>query len=143
MNLTTKAQIAIEAPLGEVWNALINPEIISKYMLDTTVVSNWQQGGDIKWKGQWKGKAYEDKGKIVQIVPQKLLQYTHFSPLTGKADAPENYHTVTIELESKNHQTLVSLSQNNNRTEEEKEHSEKNWQMMLEQMKKIVEEELP
>ena len=60
---------------------------------------------------------------ILQIEPRRILQYTHFSPLSGLADSPENYHTVTIGLSAKNGATTVSLSQDNNATEQEREHS--------------------
>lgn len=52
---------------------------------------------------------------------------------------PENYHTVTIELSGEGAQTTVKLSQDNNATEEAREHSEKNWQMMLDGLKKLLE----
>ncbi|HKB87622.1 MAG TPA: SRPBCC domain-containing protein, partial [Ignavibacteriaceae bacterium] len=60
-------------------------------------------------------------------------------PLAGHPDKEENYHTVTVELKAQGGGTKVSLSQDKNRTEEEMEHSEKNWQMMLEGLKKLLE----
>jgi hypothetical protein len=30
-------------------------------MFGTTVNSEWREGAPITWKGDWKGKAYEDK----------------------------------------------------------------------------------
>lgn len=139
-NLIAKAETIINASTSAVWNGLTNADTIKKYMFGTTVVSDWKEGSSIVWKGEWKGKPYEDKGKIVQMVPLKLLEYTHFSPLTGQADLPENYHTVTIELADQHGQTMVSLSQNNNRSEEEKKHSEQNWSAMLHQLKQVLED---
>ena len=109
-------------------------------MFGTTVTSDWKPGSPITWKGEWQGKAYEDKGVIKQIKAVKILQYTHFSPLTGLPDIAENYHLVTIELLPKGNQTHVSLSQDKNATEEAQKHSEKNWSMMLASLKKILEE---
>lgn len=140
-NLIATAQTTINADTKKVWDALTSPDTIKKYMFGTTAVSDWREGSNIIWKGEWKGKSYEDKGKIVKSKPERLLQYTHFSPLTGQPDIPENYHTVTIELENKNGQTQISLSQDNNHSEEEQQHSVENWKMMLEQMKKVVEEQ--
>lgn len=140
MSLVATASTTINADSETVWNALTNPDVIKQYMFNTTVVSDWKEGSSITWKGEWKGKPYEDKGKIIKLITGKLLQYTHFSPMTGQPDIPENYHTVTIELENKNGQTQLFLSQDNNKSEEEQEHSKKNWQMMVEQMKKVVEE---
>jgi len=52
---------------------------------------------------------------------------------------PENYHTVTVELSENGNQTVVSLSQDNNETEQAREHSEKNWRIMLNGLKKFLE----
>ena len=138
--LIAKALITINAPIRKVWEALVNPEKIKQYMFGTTVVSDWKQGSSIVWKGEWQGKKYEDKGMILKIEKDRILQYSHFSPIAGMPDLPENYHTVTIELSSDEAKTVVSLSQDNNPTEEAREHSEKNWKMMLDVLKKLLEE---
>src|SRR5205807_9908914 len=52
----------------------------------------------ITWKGEWQGKTYEDKGTVLAVEPNKLLRITHWSPMGGSEDKPENYHTVTYEL---------------------------------------------
>ena len=137
--MIAKASTTIDAPAAKVWAALVTPASIRQYMFGTNVESDWKQGSAITWKGEWQGKAYEDKGVIQKIEPPRVLQYTHYSPLAGLPDEPENYHTVTIELSGEGSQTNVALSQDNNPTEEAREHSEKNWQMMLEGLKKFVE----
>jgi len=114
--------------------------MIKKYMFGTTVISDWKEGSKIIWKGEWEGKTYEDKGKILRFEPKKSLQYSHFSPLSDLHDNPENYHIVTIELEEKDKQTIVTLTQTNNADEKTKDHSEKNWKMMLASLKKLLEE---
>jgi len=137
--LIAKASISINAPAAKVWNALTNPEVIKQYMFGTTVISDWLKGSQIVWKGAWQGKKYEDKGVILKLKPERLIQYSHFNPLSGKPDLPENYHTVTIKLTTDEAGTAVSLSQDNNETEEAREHSEKNWKMMLDALKKLLE----
>jgi uncharacterized protein YndB with AHSA1/START domain len=134
-----KASTTINAPTARVWDALINPTSIKQYMFGTNVTSDWKKGSRISWKGEWEGKAYEDKGVILQIEPQRKLQYTHFSPLAGLPDKPENYHTVTIELTGKGTQTVVALMQDKNANQKEREHSEKNWATMLAGLKKFLE----
>jgi uncharacterized protein YndB with AHSA1/START domain len=134
-----ESSITIDAPREEIWDALVRPEAVKQYMFGTTVVSDWQEGSRITWKGDWKGASYEDKGVILKVEPGRTLQYTHFSPLSGLPDTPENYHTVTIELSGQGDQTRVELSQDNNLTAEERKHSEENWRMMLAGLKKYVE----
>jgi len=137
--LVAAVSVKVNAPLEKVWDALINPEMIRQYMFGTTVVSDWKVGSSITWKGVWKEKPYEDKGEIIKIEPQQTLQYSHYSPLAGLPDAPENYHTLTYELSEAENEVLVRLSQDNNKDEKAKAHSTEMWQKLLEELKKVLE----
>ncbi len=139
MNLISKASIIIHAPEAKVWEALVDPKAIRQYMFGTTVFSEWRKGSPIVWKGEWQGKAYEDKGMILALEPGRRLCYSHYSPLSGLPDRPESYHTVTVDLSAQGEQTQVALEQDHNASEEERAHSEKNWEMMLAALKKYVE----
>ena len=138
-DIIARVSTTIDAPATKVWEALVTPKIIKKYMFGTDVVSDFKVGSPIKWKGEWEGKSYEDKGEIREFTPNRLLQYTQFSPLTGQKDIAENYHIVTIVLVEKDGKTNVTLTQDNNPTDKAREHSEKNWRGMLEGLKKVVE----
>jgi uncharacterized protein YndB with AHSA1/START domain len=138
-NLIAVASIDINASNADVWKALVDPEAIKQYMFGTNAVSNWKAGSPIVWRGEWQGKPYEDKGVILRFNPNHTLQYSHFSPLSGLPDKPENYHTVTVELSGGEMQTHVTLSQDHNSTEDERKHSVENWEMMLVALKKFVE----
>ena len=135
--LIAKASTTIQAPVAKVWGALVNPATIKQYMFGTNVVSDWKKGSPITWKGEWEGKKYEDKGVILDVQPQRKLAYTHFSRCPAFPNA-EIFRTVTIGS-PKGTQTLVSLSQDNNANEKEREHSQKNWEMMLSGLKKLLE----
>jgi uncharacterized protein YndB with AHSA1/START domain len=137
--LVANASITIDAPKDKVWDALVDPKAIKQYMFGTDLSSDFREGSPITWKGEWQGRAYEDKGTVLQVKPGEVLQYTHFSPFAGLPDKPENYHTVTINLSPDGDGTRVSLSQDNNPTEEEKKHSEDNWKMMLSKLKEFLE----
>jgi uncharacterized protein YndB with AHSA1/START domain len=134
-----KQSITIHAPVAEVWDALVNPETIKQYMFGTEVVTDWKEGSPILYKGTWEGKAFEDKGQVIKVEPEKLLVTTHWSPLSGTADSPENYHTVRYELTAEGDKTQITLTQDNNASEEEKNHSKQNWKMMLDGLKKLLE----
>jgi uncharacterized protein YndB with AHSA1/START domain len=138
-DFVAKVSVTTNAPLAQVWDALVNPEVIKRYMFGATVVSEWKKGSPIVWKGEWKGKPYEDKGVILEIMPRRLLRYSHFSPLSGAKDVPENYHTVQVQLSEEGGRVRIELSQDKNRTDEARIHSEKNWSMMLDGLKRAVE----
>ena len=137
--LVSSARVSIDVPVADVWDALVNPQVVKQYMFGTTVISDWKAGGTIRWKGTWNGREYEDKWTILTINPNRVLSYSHFSTLSGDPDAPENYHTVTIDLSSRGGQTTVLLSQDNNQTEEARRHSDENWKKMLAGLKKVLE----
>lgn len=140
-NIIAYSRTIVQAPLESVWEALVNPEMIKEYMFGANVISDWKDGSQIVWKGEWKGQPYEDKGTILKFRKLKTLQYSHFSALSGKPDLPENYHTVTIKLsEFELYAGVeVELTQDNNETEEEQKHSEDNWNKMLEGLKTYLE----
>ena len=138
-NLIAQASTTIAAPVAAVWEALTTPAQIKQYMFGTDVVSDWREGSPIVWRGEVKGRRYEDKGTILKLVPQHTLQYSHYSPLSGLPDEPQNYHTVTIEIFGQGTLTHVSLSQDGNASADERDHSAKNWAMMLQGLKGLVE----
>lgn len=138
-NLIIKKSVSIHATAADVWDALVNPEKIKQYLFGTNTISDWKVGSRIAFKGEWQGKEYEDGGVILQLLPNKILQYTYWSSMSGTEDIPENYATVTFELQEQEDGTLLTLTQDNCKTEEQKKHSEDNWGMVLTGLKKIVE----
>lgn len=139
-NLTATADISINAPVDKVWQVLIDTESNNQFMFGSSVTTDWKEGSDITWKGKWKGHDYEDKGKILKMLPGKLLQYTHYSQMMDNDDSPENYRTVTIELtEAGPGKADVHLTQNKNKTKQDKADAERNWNIMLASLKNLIE----
>lgn len=134
-----KATITIDAPASKVWDALTKPELIKQYLFGTQVSTDWRVGSPITYRGEWQGKAYEDKGKIVEIEPGRRLVSTFWSSLGGLPDSPENYNTVRYELSPEGAGTRLSITQDNNASQEAASHSEQNWRMVLDGIKKLVE----
>ena len=132
--------VTIDAPKAAVWDALTRPDKVKQYMHGTEMSTDWKEGSSISWKGEWKGKAYEDKGQVLEVQPQKRLSYTHWSPMSGSEDKPENYHTVTYELTGEGGKTTLTLRQDNNPTQEEaNQMAENNWGPVLEGLKETAE----
>lgn len=134
------AQITIDASADVVWDTLTDSDQVPQFMFGSEVVTDWQVGSTIVYRGQWNGKPFEDRGMILESRPGSRLVTTHFSPLTGQPDLPENYHTITYDLEEREGQTTVTLTQDNNATEEEARHSQSNWERMLASLKWVVED---
>jgi uncharacterized protein YndB with AHSA1/START domain len=131
--------IELNATKAKVWNALINPEQIKKYLFGTDTHCDWKPGSPIRFTGEWEGKQYEDKGTILAIETEKLLSYNYWSNFSGMPDVTENYQIVTFQLEERNNRVVLSLTQQNILSEESKKHSIENWNMVLNGLKELVE----
>jgi|SRR6185312_15422796 len=139
-NIISKVEATFKVPASRVWKALTDPAEVKQYLFGTNMtVSKWEVGGSISYKGIWEGKEYEDKGKILKYVPEKLLVSTYWSGMSGKPDLPENYQVVTYELTPVEGGTRLTIMQDNNASEESKAHSENNWKMVLDGMRKLIE----
>lgn len=135
-----KSTTVVNAPPSKVWNALTNPSLIKQYLYGTEVTSDWKVGSPITYRGEWEGKSYEDKREILQIGPDKLPVSTFWSSLSGLPDAPENYKTVRYELSREGSGTKLTITQDNNATQEKAQHSEQNWNTVLDNLKELLEE---
>lgn len=88
----------------------------------------------------WNDKPYQDKGKVLEIEPKKTLKYTHWSPMAGTEDKPENYHVLSYTLSEDNGTTKLVLTQNNNPSQEEADAmAKKGSQPMMEILKSLLE----
>ncbi|MES2134102.1 MAG: SRPBCC family protein [Bacteroidota bacterium] len=137
--LTAEASITIKAPVAKVWKAITTPESIKKYLMGTTVKTDWQEGSSISYEGEYNGKKYHDKGIIKKIKPESIFQSTYWSSMGGKEDKPENYNVVTYTLSDEDDRTLLTLTQDNIADEKEKEHATENWKQVLTKLKEVVE----
>jgi uncharacterized protein YndB with AHSA1/START domain len=134
-----EASVIVAAPPERVWAVLTEPDNVRQYLMGTELKTDWKPGSPITWSGEWEGKPYTDKGEVIEVEAGKRLTYTHFSPLTGAEDAPENYHTLWWELEEVSGGTQVVLNQDNNSSVEEADRNRATWEQVLHSMKKLAE----
>jgi uncharacterized protein YndB with AHSA1/START domain len=143
-NFVARKRISVGAPPEVVWRALIDPAMVRQYMHGTNMETDWKVGSPITWKGEWQGRTYEDKGSVVAVEPKKLLKVTHWSPMGGTEDKPENYHTVTYEIAVQGEETILTVEQDNNPSQEAANTmAEQNWGPVLEGLKAVAEESAP
>ena len=148
MELLIKNNITIYAPAKKVWDVLTNPEQTKKYMFGCETVSDWKAGSTLEWKGNYEGKEMVFvKGKIADIIPEKLLVYTTIDPNNAAMkDSPENYLTVTYNLKEENGVIVLTVTQGdyNKVLEGESRYKEAynngvGWNPILFEIKKIAE----
>ncbi len=148
MDKFIKNVITINAAPAKVWDALVNPEQTKKYMFGCETVSDWKVGSPLLWRGTYEEKEMVFvKGNIIEIKQEKFLFYTVFDPNSAMPDIPENYLTVTYELENLNESTVLTVTQGDYTkvAEGEKRYKEaynngEGWNPILVEIKKLLEE---
>ena len=127
---TATRSISISTTPTKIWETITNPELVKQWMFGAEVESDWQKGGTLIYKGEWNGTPFEDHATIVDIEPEKLLKATY----------SKNNNTVTYEITTESdNQTKLTITQDNNPTQEEADKMTENWGMTLEAIKKLLE----
>ena len=119
--------------MEHVWKALTDPDEIAKYMMGARITTDRNEGSPIVWRGEWKGKPFEDMGRVPAYREPDLLRYAHRS-----GNAPDEEHIVTIEMKDVAGVTHVRLTQDNNTTQEAADKAQANWSMMLDGLKVML-----
>src|ERR1700687_3632442 len=107
----SQVKTTVNASPADVWKALTTASTLKQFFFGSDISIDWSVGSPIWLTGEWKGKPYEDKGNIQAFDVGKRLAFTHWSPLSGMEDKPENYHIVTFDLRPANGGTEVGLNQ--------------------------------
>lgn len=140
ISFNSKTSIVIHAPLAKVWEGLTKAEMVKQYLFGTNMVTTWEVGSPVLFRGEWEGKAYEDKGTVLEYKPQETFSYSYWSGFSGSEDKPENYQNIRFDLETVDSDNVkVTITQSNVKTQESADHSSDNWQKVLENMKKLLE----
>jgi len=125
---------AFDAPLGLVWRAWTDPEVLGEWLCPEacTVVS---LAGDLRVGGAYREtmRCGEDDltvtGRYLEIVPERRLVFTHRWEEPG---APET--VVTVELRARGGRTEVTLTQRGFASEASAEGHRAGWASALENL---------
>ena len=138
-DISAATSVTIDASTQEVWAAITTPELIKQWFFGVDTHSEWRVGSALVHTGEWQGKPYEDRGEILEIEPPRLLVHTHWSPLSGRPDQPENYEKITWALEGRDGVTELTITEHNLSSEETKTVSELAWSAALNNLKGSLE----
>jgi len=137
-----RKSIRMKATPDKVWDALTNPKKTKKYFFNCEVHSDWKVGNPITFKGKmFLIINIEMTGHILQIIPEKLLQYN----LKNRGSNRSSISTVTEELSYANNETVLAISDDvGDGADAEKRYrkSIKGWNKVLRGLKKLVETEI-
>jgi len=107
-------QLNIEAPASRVWTAVTDPVELGRWMLEEglDVRSDGVVGGAIVISGDLHGIAFETKGTIRALEPERVFEYAYWSTLSFPTlpDIPANYAVLRFVLEPIESGTRLTLA---------------------------------
>jgi hypothetical protein len=87
-------------------------------------------------------KAYANKGTILSVLPEELLEYTYWSNTSGLEDPSENYSKITCRpTEEREGTKLAIVIQDDSATEGAMKHLEWGWKTISNSMKNFLEKQ--
>ena len=138
-NLVATSTITIDAPASRVWDVITDPAAVKEFMFGADLETDWTVGGPILWRGEWEGKPYEDKGTSSRWNRAKTGPHPFQPARRRRGQAGELSHPDVDPGRPGGRATKLTLSQDNNATEEAAEHSKGMWDMLVADVKKIAE----
>lgn len=147
-SLIVKNQIALNAPMAAVWDALTNPEQTKHYMYGCEAISDWKPESPLIWR--YRDEAGNEQiaveGHIVAIEPERYLAYTAVDPNITIDDSSEQPITITYTLATENERTVLTVTQGDyakvadgERRYQEADNNGEGWNPILQQIKALVE----
>lgn len=97
-DLVVTRSVVLNATPERVWEALTHPGMTKEYLYNCEVMSDWQKGGELRWKGDYHGRPVDEHGKILELVRGRLIKYSGFDRLVEGDMSREGTVYITHEL---------------------------------------------
>jgi uncharacterized protein YndB with AHSA1/START domain len=95
---TSDSIVEILAPASRVWSALTVPELVKQWQYGSDLLTTWEPGTPIIFRNEWNGQVFEQKGTVLEFMPERRLRYSLFFPRADLQDVPEDRFFMTYEL---------------------------------------------
>ena len=141
---TFHKSVNIDAPPSKVWQILTTPELMRKWMMpdiELHIMTDWKVGNPMTIRGTMNRTDFENSGTVLQFEPETSLRYSHLSSISRLPDRPESYSIVAFRLQPVENQTTLALTLSNFPTESIYKHLTFYWNVALEVLKKVIEEQ--
>ena len=97
-DLVVTRSVVLNATPARVWEALTHPGMTKEYLYNLEIQSDWAKGSEVRWTGDYHGRPVDEHGKILDLVPGRLIKYSGFDRLVEGDPLRDGDVYVTHEL---------------------------------------------
>jgi uncharacterized protein YndB with AHSA1/START domain len=108
---TSDSNVKIVAPAKTVWRALTVPDLVKRWQYGSDLLTTWEVGTPIIFRNEWNGQVFEQKGNVLEFLPESRLRYSLFFPRPDLQDTPEHCFVMTYELAEREGVTSLLVRQ--------------------------------
>lgn len=90
--------VLLNATPERVWEALTHPGMTRQYLYNCEVSCDWDTGSTMRWRGIYQGRQIDAEGKVLDIVPGRMVRYSGFDRLTEGDNSRQGNIQVTHEI---------------------------------------------
>lgn len=106
-DLIVTRSVVLNATPERVWEALTHPGMTKQYLYNCEVRSDWKSGGKLSWSGTYQGRPLQAEGRIMEIIPGRMIKYSGFDRLTEGDNARQGDVYITHEIIPRGNQTKL------------------------------------
>ena len=141
---TSDTTVQILAPAKKIWLALTTPALVKQWQYGSDLLTTWEVGSSIVFRKEWNGQVFEQKGAVLEFVPESRLKYSLFVPRPDLQDIPEHYFFMIYELaESDGATTLLVRQEDPRPAAPDESPGGDNGPDVLSELKELVEIKMP
>jgi hypothetical protein len=89
--------------------ALAVAQYVRRWQYNSDLTTTWLVGTPIRFGAEWRGQVFEQWGTPLEFDAPSRLRYSLFAPRPGLEDRPENYLTMTYEVDENSEGTSVAF----------------------------------
>jgi uncharacterized protein YndB with AHSA1/START domain len=108
---TSDSIVKILAPASKVWLALTVPALVKRWQYGSDLLTTWEPGTPISFRNEWNGQIFEQKGTVLEFIPESRVKYSLFVPRPDLDDIPEHRFFMTYELTERDGVTSLLFRQ--------------------------------
>lgn len=107
--------------------------------MGANAISEWNEGSKIVYQGNFNGIEFRDEGIIDIFDFESKYQYSYWSKNHGTKNLPENYVSISYQIEGRNNEVILRVVQTNYQSKEIAENMNQIWNLILNSLKELLE----